>query len=380
MVRGVTDPSVRYLADRGINMSMGQLLGNRSVAGRFVNKLESVPFVGDMLGARRADSIGDYGRAQLTENLAPIGYRPPTGPLGRPLPYSQDMLAHAQDAVGNAYGKALDGVNIAPDPQFAQEAGAALRRGEGVVDMGQKFRQLMDSQVGELFNTPNGELGGPQLQAALSRTREIGSSLRGTGDPVAPLVGDAADQFGNALNGLIERQAPGVVPQLQAANRAYAGLVPIENASITGVNNGGMFTPAQYGRSAVNNTRRFGGRAAAARGDVPGGELQRHAQDIIPSTIPDSGTAGRTLASLALPTVLGGSAVGLGTLTDHPVASMGLGALALLSTRGGSRALQRSMLGGARRQRLGQALLDNRGNAGLLGASLLIPAYSSAGQ
>jgi hypothetical protein len=329
-----------------------------------------------MLAARRADSIGDYGRAQLAENLTPIGYTPPNEP------FSQSMLADAQQAVDTAYGNALTGVNVTPDAQFVQQAGDALNRGGQVVDMGQKFRQLMDNQVGDLFNTPTGTLGGPQIQAALSRTRGIGSSFRQSGDPVAPLVADAADDFSSALNDLIERQAPGVSDQLRAANAAYRGLVPIENAAITGVNNGGLFTPAQYGRSAVNNTRNFGGRAAAARGDVPGGQLQQFAQDIVPSTVPDSGTVGRGLAAMALPTALGGAAIGMGTIADYPITSAGLGALALLSTRGGSRMLQRGMMGGARRQRLGNRILRNQDVAGTLGTTgaLMFPSLAASGQ
>jgi len=370
VVRGVTDPSVRYLSDRGINMSMGQLLGNRSIPGRVFNKLESIPVVGDLMGARRASSVGDYGRAQLAENLAPIGYQPPAGP------YSQDMLTHAQNAVGDSYNF-LNGRNFSTDTQGVADIGSALNAGRTVPRVGDEFSAVVDRNIGPLFDQ-SGNFTGQGYQDAMQQLRSAGAAFSQDG-AMGNMASDATSQLQDAIDGIVARQAPDVAPQMQAANAAYRGLVPIENASISSTNNAGMFTPAQYGRAAVNNTRRFGGRGAAARGDVPGGELQRHAQDIIPSTIPDSGTAGRLLA-MALPTALGGTAAGAGTFTDHPIAAASLGALALLSTRGGSRAVQRAMMGGARRQRLGQSLLNNQGVAGLLGSSLLLPAYSASGQ
>lgn len=375
--RGIVDPSVRYLADRGIVLSPGQMLGNQSVLGRFSNALESAPVIGGMFGARRADSLADFNRVALNDAVAPVG--------GRVTDIGPPGINQAQNVVSDAYDRTFANANVYPDPQFMTDATAALSAGRGVVDMGQKFGQLMDSQVGPLFNSPSGTLGGPQLQAALSRTRGIGASLRATGDPVAPLVGDAADQFGNALTDLVERQAPGTIPQLRAANEAYGNLQTLQNAALNARNQVGpdgaigMFTPGQLRASATNNTVRYGGRNAAARGDIPFEELTRHAQTIIPNTLPNSGTADR-LAALALPTVLGGSAIGLETFTDNPIATSGLGALALLSTRRGARIAQRGLLGSARRQRLGNAILRNQDVGGLLGAAMAIPALTTSGQ
>ena len=367
VVRGITDPGTRYLADRGINMSLGQLLGTRSATGRVINRLENAPILRDGLLARRGESVGDYARAQLAENLAPIGYTPPRGSLSQDMPFSQDMLADAQRAIDTAYSDALTGASVTPDAQFTNDITRILNKGANVTDMGPKFLNLINARIGTLFDTPTGTLDAPQIQAALSRTREIASSFRRDGDPVAPLVAEAADDFNAALVDLIERQSPGVVPKLRAANEAYRGLVPIESAAINAINRGGVFTPGEYGAAAVRNTVNFGGRGAAARGDIPGADLQRYAQSIMPNSAAPGARSG--LAALVLPTALGGAAVGGGTLTDYPLTSAGLGTLALLSTRGGSGLVQRNLMAGARRQGVGNAILDLQRGAARGGAT-----------
>ena len=147
--------------------------------------------------------------------------------------------------------------------------------------------------------------------------------------------------------GAVERQAPDAIEDLARANQAYAGLVPIENASISATNAAGganQFTPTQYGRAAVNNTRRFGGRSAAARGDIPGGDLQRAAQEILPSTVPNSGTADRAMAAMMLPAALGGTGVAASQFTDDPLLTAVLLGLAGATSQTGQRALQRALV------------------------------------
>lgn len=337
--RGVSDPAVRMLNERGISMTPGQILGQDGFIGRRLgsleNAIESVPIIGGNFRDRRMQGIEDYGRAQLEENLGSIGYRAPAGQS------ANDVLANAQQAVGDSYGF-LQGRTFSPDQQMVDELGQALSAGRSIPRVGDEFGAIMDRDIGPVFGQ-NGEMTGAGFQDALQTMRGAQSGFAQDG-AMGNMASNAIGDVEAALMGGVQRQAPDVMEDLARANEAYRGLVPIENASITAVNQGGQFTPAQYGRAAANNTRRFGGRAAAARGDIPGAELQQAAQQVLPSEIPNSGTADRAMAALLLPAALGGGGIAAAGLTDDPVAAALLLGLAGASTGTGQRLLQRGLL------------------------------------
>lgn len=337
--RGVSNEAVRMLNDRGISMTPGQILGQDGFIGRRLgsleNAIESVPFIGGNFRDRRMQGVGEYGRAQLEENLGSIGFDAAGDQ------FDGDMLSRAQQAVGDAYNF-LDGRTFQSDPQFVDELAAALSAGRSVPRVGDEFGAIMDRQVAPNF-PPNGAVSGRGFQDTLQTLRGARSDFSKDG-AMGGMAGDAISDIEAALMGMVERQAPDAVEDLGRANQAYAGLVPIENASITATNAGNQFTPAQYGRSAVNNTKKFGGRGAAARGDIPGGELQRAAQEVLPSAIPNSGTADRGMAAMLLPAALGGGAVAAQGMTDDPLLTALLLGLGGASTQTGQRAIQRALL------------------------------------
>ena len=61
-----------------------------------------------------------------------------------------------------------------------------------------------------------------------------------------------------------------------------------------GMNTEGVFTPAQLGMASRQNAKKFGGNYASP--SRPFFDLQRAGQQVLPSKIPDSGTAGRQAA------------------------------------------------------------------------------------
>lgn len=337
--RGVSNEAVRMLNDRGISMTPGQILGQDGFIGRRLgaleNAIESVPFIGGNFRDRRMQGVGEYGRAQLEENLGSIGFDAAGDQ------FDADMLGRAQQAVGDSYSF-LDGRTFQSDPQFVNELATALQAGRSVPRVGDEFGAIMDRQVSPNF-PPNGAITGRGFQDTLQTLRGARSDF-GRDGAMGNMAGDAIGEVEAALMGLAQRQAPEAVDDLARANQAYAGLVPIENASIGATNAGNQFTPAQYGRAAVNNTRRFGGRGAAARGDIPGGELQQAAQQVLPSQIPNSGTADRGMAAMLLPAALGGSAVAAGGLTEDPLLTAVLIGLTGASTQAGQRTIQRALL------------------------------------
>jgi len=85
------------------------------------------------------------------------------------------------------------------------------------------------------------------------------------------------------------------MPAYNDAKGAFSRLAPFEKARIGAINQEAI-TPAQLSRAVTTNTGKFGGRAAAARGDNLT-DLMRYGQEVLPSTVPNSGTADRGFAA-----------------------------------------------------------------------------------
>lgn len=358
---GVTDPAVQYLTQRGIPLTIGQTLGNRGVIGKTMNKLESLPVLGDMMGARRLDGLQAFEREALKDVVAPVGGSVTTG--------GAEGLAQAQEAVSQAYRDALSGVNVSPDQQFIQEAGQAMQTGAAVPKFGEDFTYAMNQEVGPLFGQ-GGNLSGPQLQSALQSIGKIRSGFGKNPDAMASYAADAAGQMEDALSNLVGRQAPDVMPAYNDAKGAFSRLAPFEKARIGAINQEAI-TPAQLSRAVTSNTNKFGGRAAAARGDNLT-DLMRYGQEVLPSTVPNSGTADRGLAALFLPAALGGGAAYSG-LQENPGTAGLLATLAAMSTKTGQKALQKALTSRPGSVRKAGGLFGSRKAQRAIGGAITAP-------
>lgn len=362
-LQGVTDPAVQYLTQRGIPLTMGQTLGNRGLIGKSMNKLESLPVIGDMMGARRLDGMKAFEREALKDVVAPVG--------GNVTEGGTQGLMQAQDAVGQAYRDALSGVNVSPDPQFMTDAQAAMQAGAAVPKFGEDFTYAMNQEVGPLFGN-TGNLAGPELQSALQSIGKIRSGFGKNPDAMAGYAADAAGQMDDALSGLVNRQAPDVMPAYNAAKGAFSRLAPFEKARIGAINQEAI-SPAQLSRAVTSNTNNFGGRAAAARGDNLT-DLMRYGQEVLPSTVPNSGTADRMAGILPfiLPTALGGSAAYSG-VQDSPGTAGLLATLAAMSTKAGQKALQKALTSRPSSVRKAGGLFGSRKAQRAIGGAITAP-------
>lgn len=356
-VRGVSSPAVRYLADKGVPMTVGQMLGNRGIVGRVANKLESLPVIGDNLFGRRMEGLKAYGEEAGRQAVDPInGPAPGIGSEG---------ISRAQQAVSQAYDNAYGGIRLTPDQQFAQQAGAAVQQGRAVPVMGDQFDYIMRNNIAPLGR--NDVIDGPRLQAALQSLKGARSDFAKEG-AMGKAAGDAVSGVEGAINDLVARQAPGALPAINAANRANRNVSILGDATMSNADE--MVTPANLRRAAINNTKKYGGRNAAARGDVPFGDLIRYGQDVLPATVPNSGTADRGLANLLLPAALTGGAGAAQYMGDPKVAAL-TGALALLTTKNGAKIAQKALTGRSDAARaIGVAIRKQKRRGGLFGASL----------
>lgn len=359
LIRGISDPAVDYLSKRGVPLSTAQLLGNRGIIGKTMTKLESLPIIGDSMAARRGEAFEAYNRAALEDAGSQIGYAPgKTGFRGAEL---------GLDAAGNAIGDAVVGVDVPIDPTGRTDLATAIANAQRTLtpDYAEKFATAVQNRVAPAIKT--GNLTGEAYQQA---ARGLKRYRAGAGsDGFEQDFRDALTNVDDALTGVVDRQAgPQVSEKLANANRAfrdYSLIMDATKRAQAGSQSGTqeIFTPAQL-QQAVRSSK-----YAKSGTKEPFYELNEAAQKILPSTVPNSGSADRGLASLLLPATLGGSAVATSQYVDPKVAAPLL-ALALLSTKTGAKVAQKALTGrGPTARAIGTKLINQRRKAGLFGAS-----------
>jgi len=279
---GVTDPAVQYLAKLGVRMTPGQMAGGRlkSMEDRWTGNAG----LGDKINTLRRRSIEDWNRAAFDEAYAPVGYSPSS--------IGESGVSQGRRAVSDFYNRALDPVAVNADPQFMGAMSNIKQAGAGIPgELAGEIDNTLKSRVGPYIDPNTGEITGRNYQAIRQGVQSDMSAF--SGKPRYDLYRDQAGNILGELDDLFRRQSPGTAEALGQANQGWRNNSILEDATIAARNNDGLFMPSQLGNAAVSNAKKYGGKGLAASEDRPFFELQRAGQNVLPSKVPDSGTAGR---------------------------------------------------------------------------------------
>jgi hypothetical protein len=359
-ISGARNEGIRYLNDRGIPLTIGDIAGTGGAVGRAVkgleSKLESIPFLGDAIKARRAEGYQAFNREAFSQALEPIGQQAAGN-------VAEEGVESARSAVSGAYSDALDGVNVGADKTFVRDMRRAMAAGQRLPgEMQDHFRSVIETAVAPYLE--NGRLTGEGFQAVRQALRIERAAWKGK--PSGNAMSNALRQVEGAMEAMVRRKAPSVVPGLNAADKANRLTKTVENAVERGVNTSGVFTPAQLGMASRQSAKKYGGNAATT--ERPFFDLQRHAQDILPSTVPSSGTTDRAWAS-AIPLAGAGIASGTGVLSPEQAAIMA--SLGLPFTKVGQATFQKMLVSRPDLVRLaGEKVLRRKAVGGLFGAPI----------
>lgn len=283
-MRGVTNPNVQALAQRGVPLTIGQMRGGAAKSAE--ERAMSNPFVGDIIRERQVDSLRGFNRAAFDETGQKLGTTIPD--------IGQTGIAQVQGATDQLYGDALSGMQFVPDPQFSSTMGNIQRTqaSNGVLKPEQLAQVAKNVQSNVGGRMRGGGLFGKSFKKAMSQMRSDAAKMD-------PTVGSAVKEYRDAIMQSARSQSdPAAVAALDRADLAYPYVKVLQQAVADARNQGeNLFTPFQLGNDAYQQTKKFGGMAAAARGDVPFNELQQAAVNVLPNRIPNSGTAERTLSN-----------------------------------------------------------------------------------
>lgn len=293
ILTGAGGPAQQALADAGVTMTPGQILGGG--VQRTEDKLTSVPVLGDLIKNAQQRSVQSFNTATYNQVLAPLG-QTYDGPIGN------EGVQAVKSTISDAYDNALSRMTFkAADPQFQSDIANLTNLAQGLpAAQQQTFMNVLKTQVfGKL--SPQGEMDGETLKGAQSELGKISLGYMGDQSFDNRQLGQAVREIGNSIEASLPRyNPPDAVQDLTNANAAYANFVRLRGAagSQGAMNNGGFFTAAQL-QNAVRGADKSVGKGATATGNALMQDFSSAGQEVLGSKYPDSGTAGRSLLGLA---------------------------------------------------------------------------------
>lgn len=289
LVGGIGGPA-NYLREQGIRMTPGQLGESAGGLGRILkrreDRLAGFSGIGDAISAQQNKGIDQFNQAAFRQGLSPVSREVPPS-------IAEEGVQAAEGIVSDAYGRALDGQNFGVDQQFKQALRGRFNQAAGLPAMNDQAAYALNRAT-EPFVDPSRNITGRNMQKMTQELQRRASRLDSVADADGPdaaaILRGAYDDVGD----MVDRQAPGVMQDFRNANTAYGNVQTLKDAVARAVNTEGRFTPAQLGMAARASGKKYGGKHAST--DRQFFELQRAGQQVLPSKIPDSGTAGREAA------------------------------------------------------------------------------------
>jgi hypothetical protein len=304
-----TNPSAaRQLSQAGVDLTPGQMLGGS--AQRIEDSLTSVPFLGDSIRTAQRRGLETFNAAAINRALEPVGAVQGVGRQG---------LQEADLVISGAYDNALSGVTVPRDATFDAELSTIGRTNPLPDDLQGSFNALIgdltrrfgQSVDGQTYKQLDSELG------AAVRSAQSGSAT----DPAKRLLAGKLQDTRDALQGAFERANPQAYAATRAADTAAAGMSRIRGAATrqgTAAREG-LFTAGDL-NAAVRMGDSSAGRRSYGRGEAMLQDLSDAAAQVLPATVPDSGTAIRSLFTVAPALAAGGGAGAVGVPLAAPAA------------------------------------------------------------
>lgn len=283
----------RQLSQEGVDLTPGQMAGGLVKRGEDV--LTSAPLTGASINAARKRGIETFDRAAINRALSPIGQA-----IGKDAPVGREGVRLAQQRISQAYDNALGGVAVAPDQQFSAEVSQVLAdpRFKAVAgdlkaeadNLASRFGGQIDGYAWKAIDEDLGKAAAAAAKGSQSKSTDR-------------FLREGIENLQDAFRGLLARANPKAAAEIGRADEAYANLVRIERAAGGVGAKEGVFTPAQLQnavRAADTTVRK---RGFAARNALMQ-DLSEAGKTVLPSEIPDSGTA---LRVFGLGGMLGGA-------------------------------------------------------------------------
>ncbi|MEK9575970.1 MAG: hypothetical protein VW014_00225 [Halieaceae bacterium] len=298
MARRTAESAPRPFA--GYPLTPGQRLGGGIQ--RFEERLTSLPFTGELISASLGKPMRIFRRDAVEQALGPkLAAKLPKGLEGN------ELVERASQVVSQAYEDVVPQLSIKAKP-VDDKISSILNQAQsdGVIDAGDLT--ALQKTLNRVY-TRRKKDGMISKQTLKNVETDMGQAVRTLmrGGGAEANLGFIMKDIQSALRSEIASQNPDV-PDLQAVNRAFSSMRPIEKAKDAAVGAEGRFTPTQALRQMKDRP---------AQAEVKA--LARQAQPIITPTTGSSGTIERGMAAQVVRDPIGSLG---GAATFAPLALM----------------------------------------------------------
>jgi hypothetical protein len=259
---------------------------------RAEDALASIPLLGSAIRAAQKRSIQTFNRAAINRALDDIGAKLPVG-----TDSGHDAIAFAEGQFHDAYNRVIPQMSGQLDAGIQQDLNDIAMKAQRENLPGpyrDQLQHVITQEVIEPFRLAQGNISGTDAQRIGTKLDELINPLKRAGvyeQQMAKYLREAD----KALEDMMARQNQQLQAVKDRIDSGYAKFKTVQRAATTlGTHPDGTFSPAQLNR-AVAARDRSKDKAAFARGDAMMQDLATAARDVLPQTVPDSGTPERAL-------------------------------------------------------------------------------------
>lgn len=297
------NPNLALLKAEGVKPTVGQSLGGWANSAE--EKLQSLPFTGDMITRARAGANEQFNNAAINRATAPLGVKIQGS--------GQQAINEASDVVSKAYTASdalLGGFKV--DKTAQNELASLVKMASSLP---KSERNVFNSNLQNVQSSlsPNGSLLADAYGTLKSKIGKDAADFTGSNDAYQKKLGNALTEMQSILVNNAKRANPEAGALRDKADEAFANLVRVQGASVGAKGKEGVFTPGQL-LTSIRGADKSVRDNATARGQALMQDLGNAGQSVLGNKVPNSGTADRLM--------LGGA--GLGAYAVNPAIPAGL--------------------------------------------------------
>lgn len=300
-------PNMRLLADEGVVMTPGQR-GGKVAKTVEESVIGSIPFAKAVPQLARARGIEQFNVAAYNRVLKPLGITLPKGTSA-----SRQAIENLGDTVFDAYDASVGKLRLGLDaPLHVSAQKIAADADSTVGPMASQLRAIVDDTTTQL---KAGALSGDRVRGVIQDLRGKASNFSSSSSANERYLGAQLWKLHDEVDGALLRQnSGGSVREFKRARESVSLFKRVESAAAKSKD--GIFSPQQF-RTAVTKRGYGTSTGKVATGKAPMQDLSDAASDVLPATIPNSGSPERLAAmgSLAGPSALGVVDPTMGALT-----------------------------------------------------------------
>jgi hypothetical protein len=276
-------PKAQQLLNEGVDLTPGQKMGG--ALKRLEDKLTSYPFVGGMIEKSRQGGIESFDKAAFKRVLDPIGGKVPDV-AGR------EGMEIVENQVKHTYNELLPKLAFKATPEFNTQMSELRNMTQNLpYDLGKTFNYDIDNIVAKRMSK-NGTIDGidfKKVEEDLSKKAKKYLSANATASENE--LGGAYKQALVNLRTTLSENNPKYAKELSDVNKSFANLSVVRKAASM-ANTQDVFTPSQLA-NAVKAADTSAGKNRTAQGKALMQDLTDAGVSVLPSKVPDSGTASR---------------------------------------------------------------------------------------